>query len=75
LRDGIFAALSLHTFYRNADIVEYAMETQVAYVLQSLFETRGADYYKTPTLYVFKLLKELSWIIQSQVLLYWKSIV
>ena len=58
LRDGIFAALSLHTFYRNADIVEYAMETQVANVLQSLFETRGAEFYKTPTFYVFKLLKD-----------------
>ena len=58
LRDGIFAALSLHTFYRNADIVEYAMETQVANVLQSLFETRGPESYKTPTFYVFKLLKD-----------------
>jgi alpha-L-arabinofuranosidase len=75
LRDGIFAALSLHTFYRNADIVEYAMETQVANVLQSLFETRGADFYIKPNFYVFKLLKGQIWIIQSQVLLYWKSIV
>lgn len=58
LRDGLFAALSLHTFYRNSDIVEYAMETQVANVLQSLFETRGAEFYKTPTFYVFKLLKD-----------------
>ena len=58
LRDGLFAALSLHTFYRNADIVEYTMETQVANVLQSLFETHGPEFYKTPTFYVFKLLKD-----------------
>jgi alpha-L-arabinofuranosidase len=57
VRDGIFAALSLHTFYRNCDIVEYAMVTQVVNVLQSLFETRGENFYKTPTFYVLKLFK------------------
>lgn len=58
MRDAIFAAMALHTFYRNSDIVEYAMETQVTNLLQSLFETDGARFYKTPTFYVFKLFKE-----------------
>ena len=58
LRDGIFAALALHTFYRNADIVEFAMETQLSNLLQSLFETDGERFYKTPTFYCMKLLKE-----------------
>jgi len=58
MRDAVFAALALHTFYRNADIVEFAMETQVANVLQSLFETEGEKFYETPTFYVFKLFKE-----------------
>ena len=57
LRDGLFAALSLHTFYRNCDVVEYAMATQVINVLQSLFESDGEKFYKTPTFYVFKLFK------------------
>lgn len=58
LRDGIFAALSLHIFYRNSDIVEFAMETQLSNLLQSLFETDGERFYKTPTFYVMKLFKE-----------------
>lgn len=57
VRDGIFAAVSLHTFYRNSDIVEYAMATQVVNVLQSLFETKNEKTIKTPTFYVFKLFK------------------
>ena len=58
LRDGIFAALALHIFYKNSDIVEFAMETQLCNLLQSLFETDGARIYKTPTYYVMKLFKE-----------------
>ncbi len=58
LRDAIFAALSLHIFYRNCDIVEFAMETQLCNLLQSLFETDGAKFFKTPTFYVMKLFKE-----------------
>ena len=58
MRDAIFAALTLHIFYRNADIVEFAMETQLSNLLQSLFETDGAKFFKTPTFYVMKLLKE-----------------
>lgn len=58
LRDGIFAALTLHIFYRNCDIVEFAMETQLCNLLQSLFETDGARCYKTPTFYIMKLFRE-----------------
>jgi len=42
----------------NSDIVEFAMETQLVNLLQSLFETQGEKCYKTPTFYVFKLFKE-----------------
>ena len=58
LRDAIFAALTLHIFYRNADVVEFAMETQITNLLQSLFETDGAKFYKTPTFYAMKLFKD-----------------
>ena len=58
LRDAIFAALALHIFYRNSDIVEFAMETQLCNLLQSLFETKGEKCIKTPTFHVMKLLKE-----------------
>jgi len=57
MRDAIFAALTLHIFYKNADIVEFAHETQMSNLLQSLFETDGANFYKTPTFYIMKLLK------------------
>lgn len=58
VRDALFAALTLHIFYRNADVVEFAMETQLSNLLQSLFETDGPRFYKTPTFYAMKLLKE-----------------
>lgn len=58
MRDGIFAALTLHIFYKNSDIVEFAMETQLCNLLQSLFETDGEKCFKTPTYYVMKLFKE-----------------
>ena len=58
MRDGIFAAMTLHLFYRNCDIVELAMETQISNLLQSLFETDGEKFYKTPTFYVMKILRE-----------------
>ena len=57
MRDGLVAALALHIFYRNSDIVEFAMETQLSNLLQSLFETDGARFFKTPTFYVMKLLR------------------
>ena len=58
VRDALFAALTLHIFYRNADIVEFAMETQLSNLLQSLFETDGPRFFKTPTFYAMKLLRE-----------------
>ena len=57
VRDAIFAALTFHIFYRNSDVVEFAMETQLSNLLQSLFETDGARFYKTPTFYVMKLFR------------------
>ena len=57
-RDGIFAACLLHTFYRNADVLAYAMATQLANLLQSLYETDGPRFFKTPTHYVFKLFRD-----------------
>lgn len=57
MRDAIFAALTFHIFYRNSDIVEFAMETQLTNLLQSLFETDGERSYRTPTFHVMKLLK------------------
>ena len=58
MRDAVFAALALHIFYKNSDIVEFAMETQLSNLLQSLFETDGEKFFKTPTFYIMKLLKE-----------------
>ncbi len=58
MRDAIFAALTLHIFYKNSDIVEFAMETQLSNLLQSLFETDGEKFYKTPTFYVMKLFRD-----------------
>ena len=57
MRDAIFAALTLHIFYKNADIVEFAMETQLTNLLQSLFETDGEKCFRTPTFHIMKLLK------------------
>ncbi len=58
LRDAIFAGLAMHIFYRNCDIVEAALETQLCNLCQSLFETNGKQFYKTPTFFVMKLFKE-----------------
>lgn len=58
MRDAIFAALALHIFYRNSDVVEFAMETQLSNLIQSLFETNGKRFFKTPTFYVMKLFRE-----------------
>lgn len=58
MRDGIFAALTLHLFYRKCDIVEFAMETQTCNLLQSLFETKEEKCFKTPTFYVMKMFRD-----------------
>ncbi len=58
MRDGIFAALTFHIFYKNCDIVDFAMETQVCNLIQSLFETDGEKIFKTPTFYIMKMFKE-----------------
>ena len=54
----MFAAGALHVFYRNCDIVEYAIETQFSNLLQSLFETDGPRFYRTPTFHVFRLFRD-----------------
>ena len=58
VRDAIFAAKAMHIFYRNADFVKMAMETQLTNLLQSLFETDGEKFMKTATFHVMKLYRE-----------------
>ncbi len=58
MRDAIFAAMAMHIFYRNSDVVKMAMETQVSNLLQSLFETDGEKFMRTATFWVMKLLRE-----------------
>lgn len=58
VRDAIFAAVAMHIFYRNADFVKMAMETQLTNLLQSLFETDGENFMKTATFHVMKLYRE-----------------
>ncbi len=58
VRDAIFAAMALHIFYRNADLVKMAMQTQICNLNESLFDTNGKNFLKTPTFYVMKLFRE-----------------
>ena len=58
MRDAVFAAMALHIFYLNSDIVKMAMQTQLCNLNESLFDTDGAHFVKTPTFYVMKLFKE-----------------
>lgn len=65
MRDALFAAGALHIFYRNCAIVEYAMETQMSNLLQSLFETDGPRFYRTPTFYVMRLFQDRSQLLMT----------
>jgi alpha-N-arabinofuranosidase len=58
MRDAIFAAMAMHIFYRNADVVKMAMQTQLTNLIQSLFETDGASFMRTATFWVMKLFRE-----------------
>ncbi|MBQ2749341.1 MAG: hypothetical protein IJF34_06125 [Clostridia bacterium] len=58
MRDGVFAAMALHIFYRNSDIVKMAMQTQLCNLNESLFDVDGEHFVKTPTFWVMKLFKE-----------------
>lgn len=58
MRDAVFAAKALHIFYRNSDIVKMAMQTQTCNLNESLFDTMGKSFVKTPTFWVMKLFKE-----------------
>ena len=57
LRDAIFAAMALHIFYRNSDIVKMAMQTQLCNLNESMFDTDGECFVKTPTFWVMKLFR------------------
>lgn len=58
VRDAIFAAMALHIFYRNSDIVKMAMQTQLCNLNESLFDTKGEHFVKTATFWVMKLFRE-----------------
>ncbi|MBE6635505.1 MAG: hypothetical protein E7617_04825 [Ruminococcaceae bacterium] len=58
VRDAIFAAMALHIFYRNSDVVKMAMQTQICNLNESLFDTDGKNFLKTPTFYVMKLFRD-----------------
>ena len=58
MRDAVFAAMAFHIFYRNSDIVKMAMQTQLCNLNESLFDTDGKNFIKTPTFFVMKLFKE-----------------
>ena len=58
MRDAVFAAMALHIFYRNSDVVKMAMQTQLCNLNESLFDTDGEHFIKTPTFFVMKLFKE-----------------
>jgi alpha-L-arabinofuranosidase len=58
MRDAVFAAMALHIFYRNSDIVKMAMQTQLCNLNQSLFDTDGEHFVKTATFWVMKLFRE-----------------
>ena len=58
MRDAVFAAMALHIFYRNSDIVKMAMQTQLCNLNESLFDTDGEKFLRTPTFWVMKLFKE-----------------
>jgi len=58
MRDAVFAAKALHIFYRNSDVVAMAMQTQTCNLNESLFDTNGKHFVKTPTFWVMKLFKE-----------------
>ena len=58
MRDAVFAAMALHIFYKNSDVVKMAMQTQLCNLNESLFDTDGEHFIKTPTFFVMKLFKE-----------------
>ena len=58
MRDAVFAAMALHIFYRNSDVVKMAMQTQLCNLNESLFDTDGRHFVKTPTFWVMKLFRE-----------------
>lgn len=57
IRDAITAMLSLHIFHRHCDRVYMANIAQMVNVLQAMILTEGEKMVKTPTYYVFKMMK------------------
>lgn len=57
LRDAVTAAMTLNLFNNHADRVHGANLAQTVNVLQALLLTDGAEMVKTPTFFVFKLMK------------------
>jgi alpha-L-arabinofuranosidase len=57
LRDGLFAASSLHMFHRHANVLTMANIAQTLNVLQCLIATDGKHMALTPTYYAYDLLK------------------
>lgn len=58
IRDAMVAAISLHIFQKHADRVHMANIAQMVNVLQAMILTEGSSMVKTPTYYVFKMLKD-----------------
>ncbi|MEX0331561.1 MAG: alpha-N-arabinofuranosidase [Puniceicoccaceae bacterium] len=57
LRDAILAALNFHIFHRHADRVRMANIAQTVNVLQAMILTDGKKMLRTPTYWIFEMLK------------------
>ena len=57
IRDAITAMLSLHIFQNHCDRIYMANIAQMVNVLQSMILTEGDKMVKTPTYYLFKMMK------------------
>ena len=57
MRDALVAGMNLNIFNKHCDRVKMACIAQMVNVLQSVILTDGAKMIKTPTYYVFKMMK------------------
>lgn len=58
MREALVAALTLNVFNNHCDTIKLACLTALTNYIHSLFETRGAEMFVTPTYYVFEMMKE-----------------
>jgi alpha-N-arabinofuranosidase len=58
MKDGVAAALGLNVFHRHADKLDMCNIAQLANVLQAPLLTRGPFCVRTPTYYVFLMLRD-----------------